>query len=402
MRLAEPVAPNGRWTLGLLTHGAGDPNSHNVWAGVASMAAERDANLICFPGKPLRSPLAFEAQSNILYDLVSSRAVDGLVIWASGLPLFVEPQAVAAFCQGLGARGMSAPNGPVPMVTVGIPVDGLPGVRVDNYGGMRVVVEHLIDVHRRRRFAFVCGPDVHQEAEVRYRAFRDVIEAHGLPLMSELVFRGNFKESGGVHAIEKLIDEDHASFDALVAASDNMAIGAMNALQARGIRVPEDIAVAGLNDERQSAVVSPPLTTCPLHFYEQARKAAEMVLALLEGETIESDVVLPTRLLVRQSCGCANPRVAEAARRRPGYGAPVTAGPEGRLDAVLALIEPSDAPVAHDARRPPARQLHGRGARPPAGSSGVLRVLVDLLREATVRASRSNAGTACSLRCATC
>jgi DNA-binding LacI/PurR family transcriptional regulator len=211
------------------------------------MAAERNANLICFPGKPLRSPLAFEAQSNILYDLVSSRAVDGLVIWASGLPLFVEPQAVAAFCQGLRARGVQPPKGPLPMVTVGIPVDGLPGVRVDNYGGMRVVIEHLIDVHARRRFAFVRGPDVHQEAAVRYRAFLDVLEARGLPLIPELVFSGNFKESGGVYAIEKLIDEDRATFDALVAASDNMAIGAMKALQSRGIRVPEDIAVHGGN-----------------------------------------------------------------------------------------------------------------------------------------------------------
>ena len=225
MRFAEPVAPNGRWTLGLLTHGAGDPNSHNVWAGVASMAAERNVNLICFPGKPLRSPLGFEAQSNVLYDLVSGHSVDGLVIWASGLPLFVEPQAVAAFCTRYN---------PLPMVTVGIPVEGLPGVRVDNYGGMRVVVEHLIDVHGRRRFAFVRGPDVHQEAVVRYQAFVDVLHAAGLPLLPELVFSGNFKESGGRLAIEKLVDQDHARFDAIVAASDNMAIGAMKALQSRG------------------------------------------------------------------------------------------------------------------------------------------------------------------------
>ena len=60
--------PSRRLTLGLLTHGAGDPNSHTVWAGVASIAQEREVNLICFPGKPLRSPLEFEAQSNILYE----------------------------------------------------------------------------------------------------------------------------------------------------------------------------------------------------------------------------------------------------------------------------------------------------------------------------------------------
>ena len=88
----------GRLTLGLLTHGAGDPNSHRVWAGVASVAQERDVNLICFPGKPLRSPLEFEAQSNVLYELVSAQSIDGLVIWSAGLPLFVDRQEMNAFC----------------------------------------------------------------------------------------------------------------------------------------------------------------------------------------------------------------------------------------------------------------------------------------------------------------
>ena len=55
-----------------------------MWAGVASVAQERDVNLICFPGKPLRSPLEFEAQSNVLYELVSRQSIDGLVIWSRG------------------------------------------------------------------------------------------------------------------------------------------------------------------------------------------------------------------------------------------------------------------------------------------------------------------------------
>ena len=165
-------SPGKRLTLGLLTHGAGDPNSHSVWAGVASVAQEHDANLICFPGKPLRSPLEFEAQSNVLYELVGAQNVDGLVIWSAGLPLFVGRQEINAFCERFR---------PLPMVTAGVPIEGIPGVSVDNYRGMRAIVSHLIEVHRRTRIAFIRGPESHQEAEERYRAYQDVLAEHGIP-----------------------------------------------------------------------------------------------------------------------------------------------------------------------------------------------------------------------------
>ena len=168
----ETRALRRRPTLGLLTHGAGDPNSHTVWAGVASVAQERDVNLICFPGKPLRSPLEFEAQSNILYELVSAQSIDGLVIWSAGLPLFVDRPEMNAFCQRFR---------PLPMVTAGVPIEGIPGVSVDNYRGMRAVVSHLVEVHRRTRIAFIRGPEYHQEAEERYRAYLDVLSDYGIP-----------------------------------------------------------------------------------------------------------------------------------------------------------------------------------------------------------------------------
>ena len=180
-------AHGARLTLGLLAHGAGDPNSHRVWAGVASVAQERDVNLICFPGKPLRSPLEFEAQSNILYELVSVQSIDGLVIWTAGLPLFVDRPEMNAFCQRFR---------PLPMVTAGVPIEGIPGVTVDNYRGIHTVVSHLVEVHGRTRIAFVRAR-YHQEAEERYRAYLDVLSDYGISFDPGLVAYGNFKESGG-------------------------------------------------------------------------------------------------------------------------------------------------------------------------------------------------------------
>ncbi len=296
---------HARWTIGLLTHGAGDPNSQAVWDGVQGAAREHDANVVCFPGKTLCSPHGFEAQSNVIYDLVGPENVDGLVIWSGALCHRVDLPVITDFCR----RYL-----PLPIVTIGHPlVEGIPGVVLDNTQGMHDVITHLVEFHNLTRIAFIRGPQPQPEAEQRYQAYLDVLVEHGIPFDPALVVQGNFKENGGTAAIQVLLDERQAQFDALVAASDNMAIGAMRALQRRGVRIPGDVAVAGLNDEVQGRFITPPLTTAPFRSYEMAHRAAEMLLARLDGQPIPEHVSLATRLLVRQSCGCPDPLVSEAA-----------------------------------------------------------------------------------------
>jgi hypothetical protein len=92
-----------------------------------------------------------------------------------------------------------------------------------------------------------------------------------------------------------------------------MAIGAMKALQARGVRISDDIVIADVNEEVQSHIITLPLTTSPLHFFEQGRTATVLALDLLAGRAVPEVVVLPTQLLIRQSCGCPAPIVVQAA-----------------------------------------------------------------------------------------
>jgi len=292
-----------RPTLALLTHGGGDPVSHYVWSGVENVARKVGVNLVCFPGKAIRSPVGFDSQSNILYELINRQKIDGVIIWLAGLTLQMSPYEVKAFCERYR---------PLPIVTVGVHVEGFPSVTVDNYHGMYNVVSHVLKVHGRSRVAFIRGPENHQEAEERYQAYRNALQESGLAFDPALVTAGGFKESGAVAGMEELLDQRRVHFDALVAASDNMAIAAIGLLQKRGIRVPDDVAVAGLNNESRGRVITPPLTTGPLHFYEQGQKAAEIVLDLLHGKPVQERVVLPTKLLVRQSCGCPDPLVIQA------------------------------------------------------------------------------------------
>jgi DNA-binding LacI/PurR family transcriptional regulator len=167
----------GRPTIGLLTYGGGDPVGHLVWAGVADVTCEHGVNLLCFPGKYLHSSPGTEAQPNVIYELVTPEIIDGLVIWLAGMTQQADFDEVQAFC---------ARYRPLPMVTTGVLVDGIPGVTVDNYHGMKDVVSHLIEVHGRTRIACICGPERHQEAEARYQGYVDALREHRVALDAEL------------------------------------------------------------------------------------------------------------------------------------------------------------------------------------------------------------------------
>lgn len=368
--------PRRRPAIGLLTHGAGDPNSQAVWEGVQSAAREHGAHVICFPGKPLCSPHGFEAQANVIYNLAGPENVDGLVIWSGALCHRVELPAITDFCRRYR---------PLPMVTVGHPlVAGIPGVALDNTQGMHDIVTHLVEFHALTRIAFIRGPQPQPEAEQRYQAYLAVLAEHGIPLDPTLVVEGNFKESGGTDAVRELLDVRGARFEALVAASDNMALGAMKALQRRGLRIPADVAVAGLNDELQGRFITPPLTTATFRSYEMARRAAEMLLALLDGKPVSEQVLLASRLLVRQSCGCPDPLVSEAAELPPqAHDRALAGGLSARRSATLARMAECWELMTEAAPMPQLEKVWAAFTEETAGRAGggFLAALAEMLPE---------------------
>jgi DNA-binding LacI/PurR family transcriptional regulator/putative methionine-R-sulfoxide reductase with GAF domain len=274
-----------------------------LWNGVADVAHERDANLFCFAGRPLRSPYGFDVQHNVIYDLASTENIDGLAILSGAMSAFISPEEVRRFCERYR---------PLPVVSTALALEGIPSVLVDNEKGMRDATIHLVEVHGYRRIAFIRGPEGHQEAEARYCAYTDVLAEHGLPLDPDLVAPGDFDPYTGTDAIRLLLDERKVDFEAVVAANDNMALGALQALQARGIPVPGDVAVVGFDDIEGSACTTSPLTTVRQPLYEQGRLTAETLLALLAGEEVPRQVTLPTELIVRRSCGCLSQAMLQA------------------------------------------------------------------------------------------
>jgi DNA-binding LacI/PurR family transcriptional regulator/serine phosphatase RsbU (regulator of sigma subunit) len=283
--------------IGLLVDWLEDEYQDKVLAGVDAEAQANGVGLLCIAGGVLRSPFRFGARRNFIYDLVGQDCIDGLVIMSGTLGNYIGPSKLARYCERYR---------PLPMCSIGVALQGIPSVLVDNAKGMRDAMLHLIDSHGYRRIAFIRGPGVNEEAEERYRVYREVLGEHGLPFNPDLVTLGNFQASSGAEAVRQMYDERHVAFDAIVAANDFMAIGVMDALQARGIRVPQDVAVVGFDDIREGRFAPTPLTTVRQPLDRQGKQALELVLAQIDGQTIDENIILHTELVRRQSCGCSS------------------------------------------------------------------------------------------------
>ncbi|MDQ0801407.1 LacI family DNA-binding transcriptional regulator [Arthrobacter sp. SLBN-112] len=213
--------------------------------------------------------------------------VDGLIIFPNTIPAEV-------------ARRISAR---IPVVELSDPSgdSGLHRVTIDNASGIRQLMEHLIGVHKFRKFMFVSIPNA--ETEVRYNAFRSALHAHGLDAQPPLE---SWPDSRAVTA--ELIAElqDSGSLpDCFVCANDQEAVVVLENLKAAGIRVPNQVAVTGYDGILAGRLVKPTLTTVRQPMELIGRTAVEILAdALADPLASPAHRQLPVSLAVRESCGC--------------------------------------------------------------------------------------------------
>jgi LacI family transcriptional regulator len=169
-----------------------------------------------------------------------------------------------------------------------------PAIRLDNRSGVRAVVDHFAELGRKR-LVHVAGPQGNVDADERAAAFVDACAAHRLECA---VVRGDFEESSGEQAVNNLLQSGQR-FDALFAANDNMAIGALQALHSAGLRTPEDVAVAGFDDVPLARHLG--LTTVRVRIAELGERAlARLFTAMANGDEGGEELHVP-ELIVRST-----------------------------------------------------------------------------------------------------
>lgn len=186
----------------------------------------------------------------------------------------------------------------IPAVASGRPLglEGVPYVDVDNRAAVREGVAYL---HRmgRKRVATIAGPQEMVAGVERLAGYLSAVDDIG---SEPMVAYGDFTRDSGFVAMTELLAAD-AGIDAVFAASDLMADGALRAIRQAGLRIPQDIAVMGFDDTAIARYCSPPLTTIRQPLHEMGTTLARLVLRLASGEDVEPSIMLPTELIVRQS-----------------------------------------------------------------------------------------------------
>lgn len=285
-----------------------------VIRGVLRAARSFRARVLVVSGGCLAGSHGPAVVRNFVYDLVAQADLDGLVILAGSLSNTAGLERFRSWVEGY-VR--------LPCVFVGVDQGDRPSVYADNAAGIRAVVSHLIEVHGKRRIAFLRGPAESPECETRRRAYLETLESHGIEPDPRLVVTGGLERERGGRAVTELFDEHRftpATVDALVAVNDDSALGAMEELARRSIQVPEQVAVVGFDDAEGARASNPPLTTASQGVEAQAHTAVRALLEHLEkGAPLVSKAIDP-ELVVRSSCGCRRRFHNDSASVRPPAG----------------------------------------------------------------------------------
>lgn len=271
-------------TLGIVLPGLGGPYFAALIEGADSVAVEHGVAINVL-GTHLRPDAAASVRQ-------LAERTDGLIVAGGTLP---DDELVAL------AKTTR-------LILVAGAQDAVPSVLVDGRAAAEELTRHLIETHGYRRLRFVGEPSGSPDTARRYAGFTDALTAHGLTEAGAPLHLGLDVRSGALAA--RALHEEGDLPDALVAANDELAIGLLATLPGLGHRIPADVAITGFDDHALAEIASPRLTTVHQPIAELGARAATYALA---GDAdIPPLTVLPTRLVVRESCGCAADTADEA------------------------------------------------------------------------------------------
>ena len=180
----------------------------------------------------------------------------------------------------------------------------IPSVTIENKSGAKMIVEHLIQIHGRRRIVFLRGPEGNEDSEWRERGYHEALYANRIPFNPSLVAKGGFNEEEAQIAVQKLLIEG-VEFDAVFGGDDDTASGVISALIHAGKRVPQDVAVVGFDDLPIARYLRPALTTVRAPIEQVGREGVRQLVRLIRGQQAETLVLLQTEIVIRESCGCS-------------------------------------------------------------------------------------------------
>ncbi|PHV71231.1 hypothetical protein CS063_05945 [Sporanaerobium hydrogeniformans] len=286
------------YNIGFFTTGVELEYSHMLIQTVMKVAVEYNVNLISFLGGSLNPDFTldhskYQYQYNVAFDYAHAENLDGIILVSGVLSSFLTPTEFSHFY---------SKYSPLPMVSLGTYIKSLPSVYTDNKEAFKTIVSHLIKSHNRKRIAFITGPSSNRDALDRYAGYIDALTENGLNFQPELIHIGDFTPQSAIDAVEVFLDKRHLDIDAIVCANDSMALAALNELERRQIKVPQQISLTGFDNISSSMYAVPSLTSIQQPYEAFAKEAFHILFDLIHTQPANNKLI-PSQLVLRDSCG---------------------------------------------------------------------------------------------------
>lgn len=295
--LARAMITRRTQIVGVIVGDSSDPYFSTIVRGIEAEARKHEYLIIICNTE--RDPAVERNYLELLYDY----QVDGIVFAGGSVH---ETMELAGVLEELQENGVAlVALNPHTVVAVEI--------CVDNVVAAREMTEHLLELGHRR-IALIEGPEDITTTAQRRQGYREALAEAGLPFEAELLWPGAFTFESGVEAGHRyLATTDKPS--AIFASNDQTAIGFMAVVRHAGVRIPEDVSVAGFDDIEQARYVFPPLTTIEVPMHQLGEEGMRHLLAQLQDEKVEEFVSLPHRLIIRESTAPVPPTTDSSALR---------------------------------------------------------------------------------------
>lgn len=281
--------------IAVLTAGLTESYQITIRNGIRQQAEKLNIDAWFFPEMPMGFGPRDGMGSRSLFPMLNKDNFDGILISTASYSSFLTTKELENFCTEFA---------PLPVISVGIEIKGLPSVTIDPKPGLLALLNHLTQDHNYRNFLFIAGPKQNKESAVRKSIILKYLKEHNLPTEPERIRYGDFLADSVAPLLTDIVSSNfHLPIDAIIFANDNMALSAIKIFLAEGLSVPKDILITGFDDVAESNKSFPPLTTVHQPLIEMGSEALDMVLSVIRGEDCKNKN-FPTTLVIRESCGC--------------------------------------------------------------------------------------------------
>ncbi len=235
-----------------------------------------------------------------IFRLPSYSSFDGIVLDINSV-FTRDSDAYAS--EGMHYAVRAAASSGRPVLSIANDIEGFTYVGIDNYSAMQSVIRHLHQVQGLRDFWFAMGPADNFENLARTRSLRDYCRENGLPCEEDRFYAESFVASSGVHAFQTLLEKHGGVLpQAVICATDYIALGVCHAAESAGFSIPHDLMVTGFDNDDVSSL-SPSITTVDQNCWSTGDICAELLCRAWKGETLPPKIFPPTELVLRESTG---------------------------------------------------------------------------------------------------